>query len=86
MERQGFNILGDVRSLMPVPWSGFVVHQDVLREQPEPIKGWIRAHVHALQFMKQNPAETAAIAMRELGSIPTSRAAPSTWCCRRSTP
>jgi NitT/TauT family transport system substrate-binding protein len=70
LERQGFNILGDVRSLMPVPWSGFVVHQDTLREQPDLVKRWIRAHVHTLQFMKQNPAETAAIATRELGLDP----------------
>jgi NitT/TauT family transport system substrate-binding protein len=70
LERKGFNILGDVRSLMPIPWSGFVVHQDTLREQPDLIKAWIRAHVHALQFMKQNPAETAAIATRELGLDP----------------
>jgi len=67
LERQGYNVIGDVRTLMPIPWSGFVVHQDLLREQPELIKRWIRAHIHALQFMKQNPSETAAIATRELG-------------------
>jgi NitT/TauT family transport system substrate-binding protein len=70
LERQGFNIIGDVRSLMPIPWSGFVVHQDLLREQPELIKRWIRAHVRTLQLMKQNPGDTAAIATRELALDP----------------
>lgn len=70
LERRGFNILGDVRDVLPVPWSGFVVHTDLLRERPELVKGWIRAHIRALQFMKADHQETAAIAVRELGLDP----------------
>ncbi len=70
LERRGFTILGDVRSLLPVPWSGFVAHQDALHEQPDVLKRWIRANIRALQFMKQHPEETAAIATQELGLDP----------------
>lgn len=70
LEHQGYYILGDVRGLMPVPWSGFVVHQDTLREQPTLVEAWIRALIRSLLFMKQQPAETAAITTRELGLEP----------------
>jgi sulfonate transport system substrate-binding protein len=67
LERRGFNILGDARELMPIPWSGFSAHHDTIRERPELLKSWMRAHIKALQFMKRNPAETAAIAAADLG-------------------
>jgi ABC-type nitrate/sulfonate/bicarbonate transport system substrate-binding protein len=67
LEQQGFNVLGNVRDILPIPWSGFAVHQDTLREQPELLKAWIRAGIRTLQFIKQNPSETVAIAVQELG-------------------
>jgi NitT/TauT family transport system substrate-binding protein len=64
--RQGGNILGHLHEIMPVLWAGFVVHQDTLREQPELVKGWLRASVRGLLWVKQNPGAAAEIAVREL--------------------
>jgi ABC-type nitrate/sulfonate/bicarbonate transport system substrate-binding protein len=76
LEQRGFNILGDLRDVLPIPWSGFAVHQDALRDQSDLVKAWIRANVRTLQFMKQNPSETAALAARELGlELPTAQRA-----------
>ena len=66
VERQGGTILGHMRDLMPIPWAGWAMHQDVLREQPELAKAWLRASVRGLRFVQQNPAEAGEIAVREL--------------------
>ena len=65
LEQKGFTMLGPVADILPVPWSGFAVHEDTLKEQPEMVKAWLRAQTKALQFIKQNPKETAAIAARQ---------------------
>jgi ABC-type nitrate/sulfonate/bicarbonate transport system substrate-binding protein len=70
MERRGFNLLGHFRDLMPVPWAGFATHEDILRDQPDMVKAWLRASVRAVQFVRNNPAETVDIAVRELGLDP----------------
>jgi ABC-type nitrate/sulfonate/bicarbonate transport system substrate-binding protein len=66
IERQGGNILGRLADIMPVLWAGFVMHQDVLREQPELARAWVRASVRGLLWVKQNPATAAEIGVREL--------------------
>lgn len=66
VERQGGNILGNLRELMPVPWAGFAMHQDTLREQPDLAWAWLRASVRAIRFMQQNPAEAVEIAANDL--------------------
>ena len=76
LEQRGFNILGDLRDVLPIPWSGFAVHEDALRDQSDLVKAWLRANVRTLQFMKRNPGETAALAARELGlELPTAQRA-----------
>jgi len=65
LEEKGFTILGPLADVLPVPWSGFAVHKDTLRDQPDMIKGWLHAQEQALLFIKQNPTESAAIAMKE---------------------
>jgi NitT/TauT family transport system substrate-binding protein len=67
LERRGFNNLGDLGEVMPLPWGGFVAHVDTIREQPDALKAWIRAHIRALQLTKRSPAEAAEVAIRELG-------------------
>src|SRR5207247_2192733 len=61
IEPSGFNILGHFRDLLPVPWGGFSVHQDTLREQPELVKAWLRASIRAVQFVKRNQDAAAEI-------------------------
>jgi ABC-type nitrate/sulfonate/bicarbonate transport system substrate-binding protein len=67
MERKGFNVLGALGDVFPVPWSGFATHVDTIRDQPDALKAWIRASIRALQLIRDNPGETADIAARELG-------------------
>jgi ABC-type nitrate/sulfonate/bicarbonate transport system substrate-binding protein len=70
LEQRGFNILGSMADILPVPWSGFGVHQDTIRDQPDMLKGWLRAQIKAQQFIKQNAKETADIAVKELQLSP----------------
>jgi NitT/TauT family transport system substrate-binding protein len=71
LERRGFTILGDLRTMMPIPFSGFSVHEDTLRDQPAMVKAWLRAHVRALKFIVDNPQAAADIAARELKLEPS---------------
>jgi NitT/TauT family transport system substrate-binding protein len=66
LERRGFNILGHVRDLMPVPFGGFSVHEDTVRDQAPWLKPWLRANIRGVQFVKRNPTEAAEIAVKEL--------------------
>jgi NitT/TauT family transport system substrate-binding protein len=67
LERKGFNVLGHMGEVFPIPWSGFAVHVDTIRDQPDALKAWMRASIRALQFIRRNPSETADLAVRELG-------------------
>ena len=66
LQDQGFTVLGPLADLLPVPWSGFAVHTDTIRDQPQTLHGWLKAQTRALLFIKQNPKETADIAVKEL--------------------
>lgn len=71
LEEKGFTMLGSLADVLPVPWSGFAVHTDTLRDQPDMIKGWLRAQENALLFIKQNQKETSAIAQKEFELSPS---------------
>jgi NitT/TauT family transport system substrate-binding protein len=64
LERKGFNRLGSLGDLLPVPFSGFVAHQDTIRDQPELLRAWMRASIRALRFIKSNPAEAAEVGVQ----------------------
>jgi len=64
--RKGYRILANSSEVYPVPFSGFAVNDQLLRKNPELIKKWLRAHVRALLFIRQNPEEAAQVAAREL--------------------
>ena len=51
--------------MYPVPFSGMATNDQFLRKSPENAKKWLRAHVRALLFMRQNPDEAAQIAGAE---------------------
>jgi NitT/TauT family transport system substrate-binding protein len=70
LERSGFNLLDPVGEIMPVPWSGFAAHADLIRDQPDDLKAWARAMIRALQFTKRNPAEAADVGVRLLNVNP----------------
>ena len=49
-----------------MPFSGTAVNDRLIRENPDLIKRWIRAHVRALVFVRQRTNEAAQIAAKEL--------------------
>lgn len=64
--RKGYRILANSAEVYPVPFSGFAVNDQLLRKNPEVIKRWLRAHVRALLFIRQNPDGAAQVAAQEL--------------------
>jgi NitT/TauT family transport system substrate-binding protein len=66
LKKQGFVVLAESADLLTLPFSGWSARTDYIREQRDAVKRFIRANVRTLQFMRQNPDETADIASREL--------------------
>jgi ABC-type nitrate/sulfonate/bicarbonate transport system substrate-binding protein len=64
--RKGFRILMHSGDVFPVPFSGTAVNDRLIRENPDMIKRWLRAHVRALLFIRQRPDEAAQIAVKYL--------------------
>lgn len=64
--RKGYRIIANSADVYPVPFSGMATHDQLLRKSPDMVKKWLRAHVRALLFIRQNPDEAAQIAAREL--------------------
>lgn len=64
--RKGYRIIANSSEVYPVPFSGFAVNDQLLRKSHEIVKKWLRAHVRALLFIRQNPEEAALVASKEL--------------------
>ncbi len=64
--RKGFHILMHSGDVFPVPFSGTAVNERLIRENPDMIKRWLRAHVRALLFIRQRPEEAGQIAAKHL--------------------
>src|ERR1043166_477517 len=64
--RKGFRILMHSGDVFPVPFSGTAVNERLIRENPDMIKRWLRAHVRALLFIRQRPDEAGQIAANAL--------------------
>jgi ABC-type nitrate/sulfonate/bicarbonate transport system substrate-binding protein len=64
--RKGFRILMHSGDVFPVPFSGTAVNDRLIRENPDMIKRWLRAHVRALVFIRQRPDEAGQIAAKTL--------------------
>lgn len=76
MASKGYRILINSADVFPVPFSGIAVNDQLIRTNPEVIKRWMRAHLRAISFIRQNPEEAALIASKELKLDPeTARAA-----------
>jgi ABC-type nitrate/sulfonate/bicarbonate transport system substrate-binding protein len=64
--RKGFRILMHSGEVFPVPFSGTAVNEKLIRENPDMIKRWLRAHLRAMQLIRQRPDEAAQIAAKDL--------------------
>jgi NitT/TauT family transport system substrate-binding protein len=67
---KGYRILMDSAEVYPVPFSGMAVHDDLIRDNPELIKRWLRAHVRAILYIRKNPEDAAQVAAKELKLAP----------------
>lgn len=67
---RGYRILMNSAEVYPVPFSGMAVHEDLIRENPELIKRWLRAHIRAMLYIQMNPEDAAQVAAKELKLAP----------------
>ncbi|MBM4261910.1 MAG: ABC transporter substrate-binding protein [Deltaproteobacteria bacterium] len=63
---KGYRILMNSADVYPVPFSGMSVHDEVIRDNPDLIKRWLRAHIRAMLQIRKNPEEAAQVAAKEL--------------------
>ncbi|MGH7825575.1 MAG: ABC transporter substrate-binding protein [Candidatus Binatia bacterium] len=64
--RKGYRILTNSAKVYPIPFSGLAANMNWARENRDTLKKWLRAHVKAVQFIWQHPAEAAQVAAKEL--------------------
>jgi NitT/TauT family transport system substrate-binding protein len=65
----GYRVLApadEIGELLPIPFSGFTVLDDTLRNDSDVLKRWIRAYIRGLLVVRDQPAEAARIAATEL--------------------
>jgi NitT/TauT family transport system substrate-binding protein len=67
---RGYRILMNSAEVYPVPFSGMAVHGDLIRENPDLIKRWLRAHIRAILYIRKNPDDAAQVAAKELRLTP----------------
>jgi ABC-type nitrate/sulfonate/bicarbonate transport system substrate-binding protein len=73
-EKQGFHTLAFVGDLFPYPFQGFLATDKMIAEKPGDIKRWLRAMIRSLMFIRDNPEESADIAMKKIPMHDTTRA------------
>jgi ABC-type nitrate/sulfonate/bicarbonate transport system substrate-binding protein len=66
-ERQGFHLLKSLGEVAPNPQQGMVVIEEYSQKYPEQVRGFLKALVRAMRYVKQNPRETAATGRQEIG-------------------
>ena len=64
--RKGYRILMHSGEVYPVPFSGTAVTDRLIRENPDMIRRWLRAHLKAMAFVRQRPDEAAQVAAKDL--------------------
>jgi NitT/TauT family transport system substrate-binding protein len=62
LRREGFVVIANSSKLLVTPQGGYGAHVDYLREQGGTVKGWIRAMIKALVFIREQPDAAAEIA------------------------
>ena len=67
---RGYRILMNSSEVYPVPFSGMAAHEDLIRENPDLIKRWLRAHIRAILYIRKNPEDAAQVAAKELKLAP----------------
>lgn len=66
-EKEGFTRLAVTRDYVDVPGTAFVVHADKIKKQPQMIKRFLRASLRAMNYIRDNRADTTNMIAREFG-------------------
>lgn len=63
---KGYRIIMNSAEVYPVPFSGMASHDELLRDNPDLIRRWLRAHIRAMIQIRKNPEDAALVAAKEL--------------------
>jgi NitT/TauT family transport system substrate-binding protein len=66
-EKDGFIKIAATRDYVDVPGTAFVTHADKIKKQPNVVKRFMRAGLRAMNYIRENRADTAQMIMREFG-------------------
>ena len=66
-EKDGFIKIAATRDYVDVPGTAFVTHADKIKKQPNMIKRFMRAGLRAMNYIRDNRADTTQMIMREFG-------------------
>jgi ABC-type nitrate/sulfonate/bicarbonate transport system substrate-binding protein len=66
-EKDGFIKIAATRDYVDVPGTAFVTHADKIKKQPNMIKRFMRAALRAMNYIRDNRADTTQMIMREFG-------------------
>ena len=66
-EKDGFTRIAVTRDYIDVPGTAFVAHADKIKKQPQLVKRFLRASLRAMNFIRENRADTTQMIVREFG-------------------
>ncbi|HEY1232614.1 MAG TPA: ABC transporter substrate-binding protein [Candidatus Binatia bacterium] len=69
-EKEGFTRIAVTRDYVDVPGTALVLHADKIKKQPEMIKRFLRATLRAINFIRENRADTTQMIIREFAMPP----------------
>ena len=66
-EKDGFTRIAVTRDYIDVPGTAFVAHADKIKKQPQMVKRFLRASLRAMNYIRENRADTTQMIVREFG-------------------
>ena len=66
-EKEGFTKIAATRDYVNVSGTGLVAHADLIKKRPAMTKRFIRATLRAMNFIRENRADTTQMIVREFG-------------------
>jgi len=69
-EKDGFTRIAVTRDYIDVPGTAFVAHADKIKKQPQMVKRFLRASLRAMNYIRDNRADTTQMITREFGMDP----------------
>ena len=66
-EKDGFTRIAATRDYVDVPGTGLVVHADKIKKQPDMMKRFLRSTLRAMNYIRENRADTIQMIVREFG-------------------